>query len=145
MMRRKYETVFLAALSIATFLTLSWWGLDRALPVDQRENVAMGPVVAGEDALIRSTVIRNRRCFTTLERYVFDAARIRFVIEPQSFSAVGPLGVADTFSQHVPIPANARPGEGTVRFVISWQCNPLHSVWPIVSSIDLPITILASK
>jgi hypothetical protein len=112
LMPRQFETRALLALSVSALGVLGWWSLDRTPPVQQIENVAVSPVHAGEEAVIRSTVYRERRCYTELQRIVFDSAGVRTAFETQSFVSSGPLEQRDTFSQRLPIVSNAKPGQG---------------------------------
>lgn len=140
-----FEAKLILATIIGGLTVMGAMAADRREPVEQIENVAVGPVRPGEDAIVRSTVLRSRNCFTRFERMTFDGARIRYYLEPQEFSRPGALGKPDTFQQRVPIPKDARPGAGTIRFVISWQCNPAHQLAPVTRTIDIPIEILPVK
>jgi hypothetical protein len=117
---------------------------DRREPVEQIENVALGPVSAGSEVLIRSKVIRRRTCQTHFERMAFDALNVRTIMLPLDFVKVG-ANAPDSFVNAIPIPSTAHPGEGFVRFIISWECWPASTFWPVVRIIDVPITILPKE
>lgn len=129
--------IVLFVLLIAS-VVLGYWAFDRRVPVEVTGRVVVPPTKVGGSIVIASEITRHRVCFTRIERVLLDALRRRFVFEPQESVAMGAAG-PDDFRSVMPVPKDAEPGGATVRFAISWQCNPLHVLWPITRVIEMPI------
>lgn len=139
------EPRVLLVLLILALIPIGLWSFDRREPVEQLVNEIEGPVKAGENAMVHSKVVRWRGCFTRFERYVYDGEGVRYAMETMEFTRVGDTehdGKPDEFKQRIPVPPSARPGKGSIRFVISWSCNPVQSVWPVTRIINMPLEIV---
>jgi hypothetical protein len=132
--------LYLGAL-LSGLALVGWWSVDRTVPVQTRLEVA-GAAIAGESAVLLTSVNRARLCKSQLSRSLFDGANERTVLPELEFEAPGGLG-EDHFRQRVPIPADATAGVGRIRFVLVFRCNPTHLVWPIGPDvIEVPVLIL---
>lgn len=139
------EPRVLLALLILAVIPLTYWTFDRREPVEQLINEIEAPVRPGDSALVRSKVVRYRGCYTRFERYLFDGEGVRYAMDVMEFMRVGDNAVdgkPDEFRQRIPVPPSARPGRGSIRFVVSWSCNPVQTVWPVTRIINMPLEII---
>lgn len=137
------ESVTYRVTAIFAAALLSFWGLDRRIPVEQISNIARPPTVAaGDDLNVASDVVRHRLCRTRLTTRIYDGRQIRYILAEREIEP-GP-GDPARFAQRIPIPAQAAAGPAHVAFTLSWWCNPLQSAlnWPVTLTIDVPFTII---
>ncbi|MGU3495947.1 hypothetical protein ACLBXM_18045 [Xanthobacteraceae bacterium A53D] len=107
--------------------------IDREPPVIVTSSQVLTPQVAPGDALkVEVEILRTRRCETTVDRIVFDAAGARHVLEPVQFSSAGGGRGEERYANLIPIPKDAAPGPARYRSIATYRCNPLHQPWPIV-------------
>lgn len=112
---------------------LGRWISDREPPTFIRrvEVLLVNPVPGGE-VHVRYHVVRDRACATKVERVLFDAQQLRIPLPSREFStSPGPVG-EDSYVVSVPLSASMTPGPAIYRIATSYECNPLHSLWPIV-------------
>jgi len=106
---------------------------DRRLPVSVLKYELATPVVkAGADVGRRVGVVRYRRCETTAQVTIVDAAGERLAYAGVSLTSPGPLNVYDEYIQRVRVPQGAAVGKATLRVSVTYECNPFHQLWPIV-------------
>lgn len=122
-------------------LVAGYWSADRAQPSETLSAAVIASVRPGDDALIEWRVFRHRACHTKVERSTFDGLSERVILPDQDYEQPRRLG-EDSYRTRAPIPQNAAPGSGSIEVVLTWRCNPVHQVWPIVQSISVPVTIL---
>lgn len=138
---------WLRRLSLAIWLgvagLLGYWAADRTPPVAQIENRVIGSAYPGGWVEVTSTVLRQRSCRTLLQKVIVDGAGQRLPLPDQEWAAApGRVGwPPDTFSAFLPVPSSAQPGPATLRGIIVWRCNPLHVVWPIVTTWEAPFLV----
>lgn len=87
-------------------------------------------VPQGGQLIVRYTVERLRDCSQTTERTLWDGEGEQYRLDSSSRQSTGPLGV-QSYRRVVPIPASAAAGLSRYRVVISYECNPMHRIWPI--------------
>ena len=122
-----------------------WLGVmasDRTAPVRYHSNEVMNSPAPGMTLRVKSTIYRERSCYTTVYRLIFDLEGHRLIVPDLEFPAgVLPIG-NDTFVAPVPISPEAAPGPATYRVVRKYRCNLLHRIFPIEEGpFDLAFTI----
>ncbi len=135
-----------ASLVLAAGLSgvIGTWVADRTPPTTQISAVPVSEIVTpGGELRIEERVTRNRICSLHLERVLFDAARVRFVLEDLDFlTAPGPVG-ADDYVTPIMIPRTFSEGPARARLIKSYSCNPFHRWWPItLPPIDVPFRVV---
>lgn len=116
----------------ATAGVLGWWIAQRTPPVDLIEWELLTPVVRpGQDLKVRYSVLRRESCETRYQRTYRDGEGARFVLDEHILISTGPMG-RDSYVSLVTISHRAVQGDATFRGVIMYNCNPVHSIWPIV-------------
>lgn len=125
-----------------TFLTIGtaagflgvWLG-DKEPPTISAELKPVSiSVPPGGDLRVRYTVFRTRSCPLKVERMLFDSTGTRYILPSTEFSAApGPLG-KDSYISIVPLPVNIAAGKAKYRAITTYRCNPIHSIWPIVTT-----------
>lgn len=145
-MTASWELRTYKALAIGAAGLLIYWAADRSPPMSLIADEPEGEARIGGMLTIRSEVIRHRRdCRTKVEQMVVDGGRYRHVLDDLEFAAVpGPLG-RDVYRRTVQLRSNTLPGLASFRIIVSWRCNPLHELWPIVLSSEVPFTLLPAS
>lgn len=140
---------WLAAITLLSLIAfwsglVGFWVQDRAVPVKGKAVDIVGPVYPGGRLLVRWNVHRDRACAATRQELIVDVQGVRWLIAAQTYSGpAGPLG-DDSFITQTPLPADIPTGAATMRVTLSFVCNPIHRLWPIVSTApDLPFRIEA--
>lgn len=146
MISHSWEAPLYKSLAIAAGVLLLYWTWDRSPPITLVNDQAEGETRVGGELTIRSEVIRHRRdCKTKVEQMVIDGGRYRHVLDDLEFAAApGPLG-RDIYRRTVKLRSNSIPGESVFRIIISWRCNVLHEIWPIVQTSEVPFTLLPAS
>lgn len=122
---------FLSTVLLCAFALAAGLASDRAPPVIVLSSAIGASAPVGGDLVQTTRVYRTKVCHTTLERGIIDAAGVRFDAPDLDWSAIGDTG-EDVISQLVPIDPRAVPGRASLEVVLTYRCNPLHFVWPIV-------------
>jgi hypothetical protein len=139
--------IALSALLMAAAVFASvfgFWFQARTLPVQSRVVEVLGPAYPGGKLLVRWKVYRAESCAADKQELIFDVDGLRWVlIETHFQTAPGPLGF-DEYTTQTPLPADLPVGIATLRVSLSYVCNPVHKLWPVVDRIpDIPVKILA--
>lgn len=113
---------------------LGTWTADRTTPVDVVKVSVLTPQVnPGGELKVEYHVYRRASCRTHLERVLFDSKNVRVPLDPIDFMASpGPIG-DETYTSAIKVPRNFAQGRGGYRAITSYICNPVHSLWPIVT------------
>lgn len=110
---------------------LGWMANDRQIPVRYYSTEVMNAPKAGLALRVKHTVWRDRSCYTSVYRLIFDDEGHRYVVSDLDFPAgILPLG-NDTFVAPIPISPEASDGPGVYRVMRKYRCNWLHWIWPI--------------
>lgn len=122
---------------------LGYWAQDRDLPVQSKLVEVIAPAYPGGKLLVRWQVFRDRACSATKQELILDVGSVRWILPETHFSAPpGQMGW-DTFVSQSELPKEIPVGEASLRVSISYQCNPVHAIWPITNNIpDAHFTIL---
>lgn len=132
---------FLLALFGGLGLIIAYWLFDREPPVIVYDAKVIGTVMPGQDIIISYDVLRKRGCYTYIERVIYDGKRTRDILPDADMEVPDKLGL-DTYRTRAPLFAKAEPGEGTMSITLSWRCNPSHRLWPIQTTLTIPLNIL---
>lgn len=131
--------MLLAAGGIAA--TLGLWVSDKSPPVTTLGVTPLNPVVAPGEALkVRYELERTRSCASRVDRVLFDGMGQRFDLADTEYAAApGPIG-RDGYTVRVDIPRSFADGSSVYRTVITYRCNLLHELWPIITRGEVPFT-----
>ena len=132
---------------IASLLAIGWYASDRDPPFE----VLSAPEVtvrAGEWMRVVVDVRRDttRDCDVEFSRYIFSSDGIRYDMRTSHASAAmiaamelrhpGKLPIA------VMIPGGMEPGRARLVTVLSYRCNKVHALWPIIVTMEVPFTVI---
>lgn len=122
---------------------LGLWVAERTPPTIQVE-ARIEPDIhhPGSRLLIRETLDRHKVCSVRVEKILFDANGVRYPLSEEYYvAAPGPVGI-DKFAEPVRIPKSVAEGEGYIRIIKVYYCNPLHSIWPVAAPlIQIPFKV----
>lgn len=123
---------------------VGFWVQDRTAPVSGKAVEIVGPVHPGGRLLVRWNVHRERACGATRQELIIDVQGVRWLIAAQSYAGpAGPLG-EDSFITQTPLPPDIPTGAAKLRVTLSYVCNPVHRLWPIVATTpEVPFEITA--
>jgi hypothetical protein len=95
--------------------------------------------------LIREVLDRHKICSVRVEKILFDATGVRYPLSEEYYvAAPGPIGI-DRFAEPIRIPRSVAQGEGFIRIIKVYYCNPLHSIWPVAAPlIQIPFKVEGS-
>lgn len=79
-------------------------------------------------------VNRKRLCTTDVEIVLFDGDGSRFVIDQGTFTPKR-LG-EDEYRVYVKLPLDFTPGRSTGYIRLSYRCNIVQQLWPVVETVD---------
>jgi hypothetical protein len=116
----------------ATAGVLGFWASDREIPTKIiRQRLLTPEVVQGGEMQTERVVNRDKLCYTTIDRYMIDAAGQRFDLGVTVYpNGTGVLG-EETFVGSQPVPERMAPGEATFTALPCYYCNPVHWLWPL--------------
>lgn len=125
-----------------------YWALDRSPPfVLGTYTVFNAP--PGETMFLNANVERasERDCAVRFSRYLVDSNKVRHEIVPAGFMLSTALKDLERESPNqlriaLRVPVAAAPGPGALVTNLEYQCNPLHSVWPIDVLLRMDIEVL---
>jgi hypothetical protein len=133
---------------IAFAVELTVWALDRDPPFEIL-SVEPAMVLPGNAVQLTATVRRDldRNCSVTYTRHLYDGANYRHDLEgSQSLSgeAIRAMNIRSPNMLHVAlrVPDNAAAGTAALVTALDYECNPLHSAWPIHVVTEMQFTIL---
>lgn len=110
---------------------LSWWTVNRDLPVEVISRTVLTPEIKpGGDLLIRREVFRAKDCPTQVDRFIIDANGRRWILEDQDFASFGKLGL-DTYTTATPTPPSMAEGKATYSSATTYRCNPVQEFFPL--------------
>lgn len=136
-----------SALIAALAVYVVWLAADREAPFKVL-SVYSTEVEPGNEAVIVATVRRDidRRCEASISRYLFAADGARYdlgtsyasqqMIEGMERRQPGTLRVSFR------VPETMARGPATLQSVISYRCNKVHALWPIIVTTELPFVVL---
>lgn len=126
----------------AVGLATGSWVADRTPPTVVLSATQIGQVVPGGQLRVRYIVERYRSCAFTVDRVLFDGKEVRLDLPDLTWKAApGPLG-RDEYTVLVDIPDDFAPGPSIYRTVISYECNVLHKLWPIITRGEVRFEVL---
>lgn len=139
-------TKFLAA--VIVILSAFWsgvvgfWASDRTPPLTVLAiEVLNSPVKAGDDLKVRWIVDRYDQCASTVDRVIVDEQKVVYTLEDIDYRAgMGHVG-SDIVITATTVPQQAGAGPAKYRVTVAYRCNPVHRVWPIVRSYEIPFDI----
>lgn len=128
------------------FGMLGLWVVDRDVPVVGIQATATNSDVApGQIVRIKINAYRIRSCRTLIERYLEDSTITRFAFSDIDYINSGPPGHVETFIELV-IPQRVNDGIALIKTNASWECNPVHRLWPIMDrQPDIAVLVSGSK
>lgn len=139
---------FVASLSAIAFIfgMLGLWVADRDVPVVGIQSLVLNKDVApGQIVRIETKAYRIRSCRTLVERFIIDSTTTRFMFPDIDYINPGPPGPVDAVFELV-LPARINPGVALIKTNASWECNPIHRVWPIIDrQPDIAVLITGAK
>lgn len=126
---------------------IAWWATDREQPFELLTYYAP-PVHRGGVLHMTGEVRRNldRGCSATFSRHLTDAQGFRVdLMTSQTMSAASIADMDRRDPQRlnlaIPIPDFVSPGQAIITTVMSYRCNPLHSIWPIQSDLRISFEV----
>lgn len=139
---------FAASLGAIAFVfgMLGLWVADREVPVVGIQSfVVNNDVAPGQIVRVKTSAYRIRSCRTLVERYIIDSATTRFTFPDVDYINPGPPGAVDAVFELV-LPARVNPGVAIIKTNASWECNPVHRLWPIMDrQPDIAVLITGAK
>ena len=103
---------------------------------------------AGEYLTLRNKVHRevSRGCNTEFTRYIFDSHGTRYDMGHAQATAETIARMErktpGELLMSLRLPPNLAPGPATLQTVLHHECNRVHNVWPIRTTVDMPFTVL---
>lgn len=133
----------LFTIAAAGSATIGYWVQDRDLPVQSKLIEVIAPAYQGGKLLVRWQVFRDRACSALKQEVVLDAGNVRYILSEVRYPGPpGPLGF-DTFISQSELPKEIPVGDATLRVSLTYVCNPVHVIWPLINTIpDTHFTIL---
>ncbi len=121
--------------------TLGYWANDREPPTRIISAESINHTVQpGGEVLVRYKVERVRSCRVHIDRVIYDALNVRRDLEDVDYAASpGPLG-EQTYSVAITIPRNTNLGQARYKVITTYYCNPLHTYFSPIVSVDETIT-----
>ena len=133
---------------IAAILSLMWFAADRSPPFEIKTS-PVAAVRAGEWLKITADVRRDahRGCDAVYSWYIFggdDYVRYNLGTYYASARMINTMEVRNPGKLPIAIlvPASIEPGPARLEMVISYRCNKVHALWPIVVTAEIPFTVV---
>lgn len=137
------------ALLAASAAQVVWWTFDRTAPFGVLQ-VDPATVLPGGTLVLSANVHRDtaRKCDATMSRWILDARGYRHDIGgTTSF----PSASIDLLEQRMPgklmvrieTPTALPEGRSELVTTLTYVCNPVHRVYPIVVVTSMPFNVLA--
>ena len=132
---------------ILGLLAVVYFAFDRAPPYSV---LSVEPASArpGEMVKLRMHVRSDvsRQCSADLSRFVFDALNARYFLDHAQLSAelIAKMEARTPGIREIAImvPSSAAPGPARMVSSLEYECNRVHSLWPIRVTTEAPFTIL---
>ena len=130
------------------FTSVGFWTFDRHVPFEMYRYTTV-PAKPGGTLYIQAEVRRDlhRNCSVSFSRVMYDVKGVRFWESPETY--INPKGLADMDLQMkgdlflaLPVPLNAPVGPMTISTYLKYKCNPIHSFWPIETTININTNVL---
>jgi hypothetical protein len=145
--RRK--VILVAVIWSALLVIPITWALDRKPPFSVLPAQAETPTVrAGETLRMVLPIRRNldKLCSATFTRHIIDAAGFRHDLGGVQFMSAESLHAMDIAGPlvkvAVPIPIEVSVGPAVLTSDREYECNPLHTFWPIRTSMTFNFTVV---
>lgn len=121
------------------------WAFDRSLPTEY-VGVKRSRMVGPDTVLLVQEVKRHRACDTAVTlRYIESPIGGRLYIQNVEFSAADMQRLEEEQPGEVRlllnIPPVRVPGIWRYHVVLEFACNPIHKIWPIRTSYDVPFNV----
>lgn len=124
------------------------WAADRTAPFEVY-SVAASSALPGARLDIAASVRRDlaRECDATFTRWLYDSRGYRYDMEgSQEISADGieklDRRAPGELKMSVALPPTMAPGPAMLHAEMLYRCNPLHFLWPIPVTTDIPFEVL---
>lgn len=124
-----------------------WWAFERTPPFKLLTYSVEHPIFPGGPLKIVLNVERDltRRCSVHIERYVTDGKgyRMYFPTLDLSHSALVHLELNSPGVNKIllMVPQEAHPGLSAYGNMLSYACNPVHKIWPMVMTYEIPFRV----
>lgn len=102
----------------------------------------------GQEATIEAIVQRDigRRCEASISRYMFASDGARYDLGSSYASAA----MIESIEARTPgmlrfsfkVPEKMAPGHAVIQNVLSYRCNKVQALWPIIVTVEFPFTVL---
>jgi hypothetical protein len=139
---------FVASLGAIAFVfgMLGLWVADRDIPVVGIQSMVVNSDVGpGQIIRVKVNAYRIRSCRTLVERFIEDSTTTRFSFPDIDYINPGPPGHIETFIELL-IPQRVNNGVAIIKTNASWECNPVHRIWPIMDrQPDIAVLITGAK
>lgn len=138
----KKMLIFAVANAVAALTAI--WAADRSSPTESISVRIRPPeIAAGATGDVLYTYQRFKLCSRHSVRYVIDATGREFQVSVEdSPPYVGRIrNEPNTFIQPFRVPRAAAAGDAQYRVVITDFCNPMHYIWPLTKTIEIPFVI----
>jgi hypothetical protein len=132
---------------IASLLAIGWFASDREPPFEIL-SVPEVSVRPGEWLKVTAEVRRDvsRGCDAVFSRYIFSGEGVRYDLGTSHASAAMISAIELRHPGKLPIavlvPGSIEPGRARLEMVLSYRCNQVHALWPIVVTTEIPFTVL---
>lgn len=141
---KQFLAVFFAALMGCLAVVVGVWSGDRTSPTESISSRIEPPLIpAGGAGEVLYRFQRFRACDRRVLASIIDSTGKRFeyapTISPPSAGRVP--GKADAYVKPIRVFRAAAPGPAVYHVEIEDRCNPLHTIWPIRRTIDVPFEI----
>lgn len=122
--------IFIAGVSAV----LGSWAADREPPARVLARHIESPIVApGDSVYIYYAVDRRRSCNSHIDRFLFDANKVRFTLPDEDYEASpGPFGPQE-YRISIRVPITAAMGPARIVTAGSHVCNLMHYLWPVTT------------
>jgi len=138
---KRLEIRILLGIYLLAGVVLLFWLIDRAEPVTFQPTPVV-EVIAGQQARIPVAFVRHRACPVEIDSWIVDSTNGRFDYPDQRNQGRGPVGEeVFRFFLVLPIPAGMASGPATMHRVVSYFCNPIHYIYPIVNRREIKLMV----
>lgn len=141
---KQFLAVFFAASMGCLAVVVGVWSGDRTSPTESISSRIEPPLIAaGGAGEVHYRFQRFRACDRRVMASIIDSTGKRFEYSPTISppSATRVPGKADTYVKPFRVQRAASAGPAVYHVEIEDRCNPLHTIWPIRRTIEVPFEI----
>lgn len=136
------------ALLFIWFAILGYWAVDRSSPFQLKDYTVFN-AGRGQTMFIDADVQRDtaRACAVTFSRYLFDSKLIRHELGGGQYMSAAALKDMDAtlpgrLRLAIQVPPGAALGPASLITALEYNCNPVHTVWPIEVLMKMNVEVL---